>query len=44
MTAHVHHWYPLRACMVLKKCRMVTPIRKISAAISQLYSLAKASG
>ena len=44
VTAHVHHGIPLRACMVLKKCRMVTPIRKISPAMTQLYSLAKASG
>ena len=40
----VHQGRPLRACIELKKCRIVTPIRNTSAAISQLYCEAKASG
>jgi hypothetical protein len=35
---------PCRACIVLKKCRIVTPIRKTRLAMTQLYSVAKASG
>ena len=33
---HVHHLYPCPICMELKKCRIVTPIRNTSPAISQL--------
>jgi hypothetical protein len=44
VAAHVHHGDPRPACLVLNQCRIVTPIRKVSDAISQLYWVAKASG
>ncbi|MNL69069.1 hypothetical protein D3C87_1938830 [compost metagenome] len=44
VSSQVHVGLPLRAWVVLNQWRMVTPIRKTSAAMIQLNSVAKASG
>ncbi|MOA17627.1 hypothetical protein D3C78_1378910 [compost metagenome] len=44
VSSQVHVGFPLRAWVVLNQWRMVTPIRKTSAAMIQLNCVAKASG
>ena len=43
-TAQVQYGFPVRECMLLNQCRMTTPIRKTSEAISQLNFDENASG
>ena len=44
VAAQVHQGVPRPACTVLKKWRMVTPMRKVSEAMIQALSVAKAKG